>query len=106
MKPNVNTINPGDCPICGEPCKKGQKLVKIKYRLKSKIFTGNGANWAKAHLYCAKNCPGEHERLEPRKIKALNNGHRIKPDKVVEPWATPKPERGLIDWNKSIESSN
>jgi len=105
MKPAARSIGSSDCPICGDPCTNGDKIVEVKYRLKSKAITGKSANWTKAHLGCAKNCRGEHERMEPRKIRSMKTKARIKPNKKVKPWATSKPERGLIDWNRSRESS-
>lgn len=81
MKPGVITIGPNDCPICGNPCRRGQRLVEVKHRLCSKVYPKG--NWVKAHLYCAKHCPGENSMLPPRKIRSLKTKKRIKPAKAV-----------------------
>lgn len=95
MKPEIQNINPEACIFCGEPCTNGDKIVEVKYRLKSKVYTGKDANWTKAHLDCAKKALYENERIPPRKIRSVISKRRIQPTKRVKPWTTPRPERGV-----------
>ena len=75
----IHTKSIQECLVCRKKIKIGQRMVEAKARV--------SGEWLKAHLSCAKDCPGEHPLIRPRMIRSATTKKRIMPNKKPLDWS-------------------